>query len=61
MSPRRILEEDSDKMIRMNPFKTFSLTWWQAGIFKVGVLALGIVLGVYWQENFGGYYVWWKQ
>ena len=29
----------------MNLFKTFTLTWWQAGIFKVGLLALGIAVG----------------
>ena len=42
-------------MTRVNLFKTFTLTWWQAGIFKVGMLALGIVIGAYWQEIFGGY------
>jgi len=61
----------------MNLFKTFTLAWWQAGIFKVGMLTLGIVIGAYWQEIFGGYlsllfiiavvslayvsYVWWRQ
>ncbi len=64
-------------MTRMNLFKTFTLTWWQAGIFKVGMLALGIVIGAYWQVIFAAYlplliimaavslafvgYVWWRQ
>jgi hypothetical protein len=64
-------------MTAMNLFKTFSLKWWQAGFFKVGMLATGIAIGAYWYEFFGGYllvlivmavvslayvsYVWWKQ
>jgi hypothetical protein len=62
---------------RMNLFKTFTLQWWQTSLFKVGMLALGILLGAYWHEFFGGYllillvaaaaslayvtYIWWKQ
>jgi hypothetical protein len=61
----------------MNIFKTFTLRWWQAGVFKVGMLALGIAVGAYWYDFFGGYlpgliavaaaslayitYAWWKQ
>jgi hypothetical protein len=61
----------------MNIFKTFALKWWQAGVFKLGMLALGIAIGTYWHSLFGGYlliltivaavglayilYVWWKQ
>jgi hypothetical protein len=61
----------------MNLFKTFTLKWWQAGIFKWGVLAAGIAIGAYWHEFFVSYllllviaaviglayvtYVWWKQ
>ena len=29
----------------MNLFKTFSLKWWQGGVFKVGMLGLGIAVG----------------
>ena len=61
----------------MNLFKTFTLKWWQAGVFKVGLLAVGVMLGTYCHEIFAGYllpilvlavvslayvtYVWWKQ
>jgi ABC-type arginine transport system permease subunit len=61
----------------MNLFKTFILKWWQTSIFKIGMLALGIVLGAYLHDLFEGYlsilivvsalslayvsYIWWKQ
>ena len=61
----------------MNICKTFTLKWWQTGIFKWGMLTLGIVVGAYWSDFFGAYlailliiavpslayitYVWWKQ
>ena len=61
----------------MSLFKTFTLKWWQAGMFKVGLLAVGVMIGTYFHEIFAGYlltilviavvslayvtYVWWKQ
>lgn len=36
----------------MNIFKSFTLKWWQTGLFKVSLISLGIILGVYWQEFF---------
>jgi hypothetical protein len=61
----------------MNPFKTFTLKWWQGAAFKWGIFALGIAAGAYWHTVFGSYlpillvfaavtlvYVtvaWWKQ
>ena len=61
----------------MNLLKTLKLKWWQTGIFKWGMLALGVAIGAYWHDCFGGYlpiliviaalslsyitYVWWKQ
>jgi hypothetical protein len=36
----------------MNLFKTFTLKWWQAGIFKAGLWALGIAVGAYWHSFF---------
>jgi hypothetical protein len=65
------------KEFQMNIFKDFTLKWWQAGIFKLVQLSLGIIIGSTWPELFkgwtpllfliflisGGYvgYVWWKQ
>ena len=61
----------------MTVFKTFTLKWWEGALFKWGMLALGIVVGAYWHEFFGGIlaplivvavltlgyvtYIWWKQ
>ncbi len=61
----------------MNLFKSFTLKWWQAGFWKVGMGALGIAIGAYWHAAFAGYigpilglaaaclayvtYAWWKQ
>ena len=61
----------------MSLFKTVTLKWWQISIFKIGMLALGIAVGAYLHDFFGGYliilivvsalalayvtYVWWKQ
>jgi hypothetical protein len=61
----------------MNLFKTLTLQWWQTSIFKIGMLALGIAVGAYLHNAFGGYlviliivsalslayvtYIWWRQ
>ena len=61
----------------MKLFKTLTLKWWQTSIFKIGMLALGIVVGAYLHNAFDGYlviliivsalslayvtYIWWKQ
>jgi hypothetical protein len=61
----------------MKLFKTLTLKWWQTSVFKMGMLALGIVLGAYLHDFFGSYlviliivsalslayvtYIWWKQ
>ena len=39
----------------MNLFKTFTLKWWQAGIFKLGMWAIGIAVGAYWHNLFAGF------
>jgi hypothetical protein len=39
----------------MNIFKNFTLTWWQGGLFKWGMLALGIAIGATWSGFFAGY------
>ena len=40
----------------MNLFRTFSLTWWQTGFFKIGMLAFGILIGAYWPSVFAPYF-----
>ncbi|HIJ76504.1 MAG TPA: hypothetical protein HPP81_07290 [Deltaproteobacteria bacterium] len=39
----------------MNIFKDFTLKWWQAGIFKLALLSLGITIGSTWPELFRGW------
>jgi len=36
----------------MNPFKSFTFTWWQMGVFKLALLAIGVAIGSYWHELF---------
>ena len=36
----------------MKIFKNFTLKWWQLGLLKVSLIALGIILGVYFQFFF---------
>jgi hypothetical protein len=36
----------------MNPFKSFRLTWWQAGLLKLSMVALGLTVGSMWPEVF---------
>jgi len=31
------------------------LTWWQIGIFKLALLAIGVAIGAWWNEFFGFY------
>jgi hypothetical protein len=39
----------------MNLFKSITMKWWQAGIFKLGMWAIGIAVGAYWHNFFGGF------
>ena len=71
------MDDPTMKGGRMNLFETFTLKWWQAGLFKLGMLALGIAIGSYWHGFFDGWLlvlilvaiislacvttVWWKQ
>jgi len=61
----------------MNIFKTFTLKWWQGGLFKWSLLSLGIVVGAAWPAVFNPWRtellllfvittayitrIWWKQ
>lgn len=39
----------------MNPFKSFTLTWWQGGLLKVSMVSLGLAVGSTWPEIFTGW------
>lgn len=41
------------KKAEFNLFKTITLTWWQAKIFKSAAVAFGILLGTYFYDFFG--------
>jgi hypothetical protein len=61
----------------MNIFKSFTLKWWQTGLFKWSMLALGILVGATWPDVFHAWrtvlllvfalpgiyitWIWWKQ
>ena len=61
----------------LNIFKTFTLKWWQVGLFKWSILAFGIVVGATWPDVFTMWraallivfilptiyisWIWWKQ
>jgi hypothetical protein len=71
------MDDLAKKGAHMNIFKTFTLKWWQTGLFKWGMLTLGIAIGAYWHDFLVSYlsilliiavpsltyvtYVWWKQ
>ena len=37
---------------KVNMLKSYSFTWWQIGILKVAVLAIGVAIGAHWHELF---------
>jgi len=39
----------------MNLFKAFTMSWWQVGLFKLGMLALGMLIGVYFHAVLANY------
>ncbi|MBP9757307.1 MAG: hypothetical protein KBD06_01785 [Candidatus Pacebacteria bacterium] len=39
-------------------FKSSTLTWWQMGLFKASLLAIGVAIGSNWSEIFLPYTVW---
>jgi uncharacterized membrane protein YoaK (UPF0700 family) len=41
----------------LNPFKSYVLTWWQIGVFKLALLAIGAAIGAWWHEFFGDYLI----
>lgn len=36
-------------------FTPLTLTWWQVGLFKLSLLALGVIVGATWPEVFAGW------
>ncbi len=36
----------------MNPFKSYTLTWWQVSLLKLSMLSLSLVVGATWPEAF---------
>jgi len=36
----------------MTILKPLTLTWWQTGLFKLGLLALGVLVGACWPAAF---------
>ena len=36
----------------MKIFKSYTYTWWQIGIFKLALLAIGVLIGAYWHDFF---------
>jgi len=36
----------------MNIFKSYTLKWWQGGLFKISMISLGIAIGATWPELF---------
>jgi len=41
----------------MNIFKSTTLTWWQLGLLKWAVLAIGIAVGAEWADIFAPFIV----
>jgi len=39
----------------MKIFKSYTFTWWQMGIFKLALLAVGVAIGSYWFNFFETY------
>lgn len=40
----------------MDIFKTISIKWWQAGVFKLGMWAAGIAVGAWFHTFFAAFY-----
>ncbi|MFZ2149620.1 MAG: hypothetical protein WAV15_00450 [Minisyncoccia bacterium] len=39
----------------MKIFKNYTYSWWQIGIFKLALLAIGVAIGAFWGEIFFRY------
>jgi hypothetical protein len=41
----------------MNLFRSYTFSWWQMGIIKLTLLAIGVSIGVQWESFFEMYHV----
>lgn len=41
----------------MNIFKKYTYSWQEIGIFKIALLAIGILIGACWHEFWGSYFM----
>jgi hypothetical protein len=45
--------ERGRKMHRVKFFKSFTFAWWHLSLFKVSMVAFGLIVGSTWPEVFG--------
>jgi len=43
------------EVTNMKLFKSYTFSWWQMGVFKLALVAIGAAIGAYWHEFFGAY------
>jgi hypothetical protein len=48
----------SSKGHEMNPFRSFTLKWWQVSLFKIAMVSLGLALGATWPQFFARWLTW---
>jgi len=41
------------EVANMKLFRSYTFSWWQMGVFKLALLAIGAAIGAYWHEFFG--------
>lgn len=39
----------------MNPFKSYTLTWWQFGLLKTAMIGFGLAVGASWPAVLGSW------
>jgi hypothetical protein len=42
-------------MRKVKIFKSYTFAWWQLGLLKISVLALGLAVGATWPDLFAGW------
>jgi hypothetical protein len=51
----RALGEEQRVMRKVKIFKSYTFAWWQLGLLKISVLALGLAVGSTWPDLFAGW------